>query len=192
MVKSVRALGAATLLCAAVAVATGLWWYGSTASRAELIEERAAADVTQAQVRAVDVLVSQAIVFALDGEASAVESDDVTQARRVAADAIVALKAADPSSDEVSATVRDFREQALAVTELLATGDVAEARSAYSGDLGQAREAVDGALSIRADQIAPEVDTITRRIRVVSVVSFVAAGLSLIGLLLLFRSGGLG
>jgi hypothetical protein len=153
--------------------------------RAQLIQERNDIEVTQAEVRAADALVSQAIVFALDGEAGTADFASVDQARSVAADAVVPLTALDTSSTDFQGALRLFRNEALSITQELAAGKTEAARLEYSDELNSARGAFEGIVDVAISRIDSELVELDGTVAWVSMVASVAAGVSVVGVVVL-------
>lgn len=124
---------------------------------------------------------SQAIVFALDGQTGATDFAAVDEARAAAAGAIVVLDTSGQASADVASAVAEFRSEALKTTEELAVGEIATARARYGNELAAARAVFNDVVESRTREIDVDLDAAEKSIDLASILSIVAGLLAIVG-----------
>ena len=178
-------MGLLTLLAAVAAAATGTWWLEAHEDAIAVSREEAVLDVVSADLASADVLISQAIVHALAGEASLVEAQSITGVRMAAEDALSRLDARSVSDETVNEMVDQYVAQGDRIVGLLAVGDLDEARTALASDLSDDRAAFERAVAGRADVLQWSASTAREAGTLAAILSSASTVLLVVGLLAL-------
>ncbi len=188
VVRGIRIVGLMTLVAAVGSAATGVWWAGATRDRAALAQEEASLAVVTSDLSSSDILLSQAIVFALDEGAQVVESDDVVAARMAAEDALARLDAREVDDQDVQARLAAFVAGGYEIVGLLAVDDVDGARQAYASELDAIRLQFDAAAAERIGEIQERDAMVGEEVTLASVLTAAMTLVFVVGFLALIWS----
>ena len=188
VVRGIRIVGMMTLVAAVGAAATGVWWVGATQDRTALAHEEASLAVVASDLASSDIVLSQAIVFALDEGAQVVESDNVVEARMAAEDALSRLDTRNVDDQTVQARQADFVVSGYEVVGMLALGDIDGARQAYASDLTSIRMQFDAAVAERTVELRERDAMVGEAVTLASVLAAAMTLVFVVGFLALIWS----